>query len=206
MTTKPTAESSPPTDAMPSGHEPMPIAVLERHRDWLSLLARLQIGGAFRGKFDPSDLVQHTLLEAVKAWPQFRGRTEDELAAWLRRILARVLAHEARRYRGTQRRDLAREVSLEHALAASSDRLGAAALATGTSPSQNAIRHEAELRLTEALRRLPDDYRDVILMRNIEGLSHDDVALRMDRSVGSVRMLWVRALARLRDGLEESRS
>ena len=60
--------------------------------------------------------------------------------------------------------------------------------------------------LTEALRRLPDDYRDVILMRNIEGLSHDEVALRMDRNVGSVRMLWVRALARLRDGLEESKS
>ena len=53
---------------------------------------------------------------------------------------------------------------------------------------------------------MPDAYRDVILMRNIEGLSHDEVALRMDRSVGSLRMLWVRALARLRDGLEESKS
>jgi RNA polymerase sigma-70 factor (ECF subfamily) len=193
---------SPTTDAPQPGGEPMPAAVLERHRSWLALLARLQVDGRFRGKFDPSDLVQQTLLEAVRAWPQFRGRTEAELAAWLRRILARVLAHEARHYLDAQRRDLCREVSLEQALAESSCRLGDAVQATGTSPSQNAMRHERALRLADALGRLPDDYRDVILMRNIEGLSHDDIARRMERSVGSVRMLWARALARLRQELE----
>jgi RNA polymerase sigma-70 factor (ECF subfamily) len=158
----------------------------------------------FRGKFDPSDIVQQTLLEAVRAWPQFRGRTEAELAAWLRQILARVLTHEARHYLDARRRDLAREVSLEQALAESSDRLGEAALATGTSPSQHAIRHEQELRLAEALSRLPDDYREVILLRNVESLPHDAVARRMERSVGSVRMLWLRALACLRQELEKS--
>jgi RNA polymerase sigma-70 factor (ECF subfamily) len=192
----------PPTEALLPDDEPMPSVVLERHRNWLTLLARLQVDGRFRGKFDPSDAVQQTMLEAVRAWPQFRGRTEGELSAWLRRILARVLAHEARRYLDTGRRDLTREVSLERALAESSDRLGDAALATGTSPSQHAIRHEAELRLAEALARLPDEYREVLLMRNIEGLSHDEVARRMDRSAGAVRMLWVRALARLREELE----
>jgi RNA polymerase sigma-70 factor (ECF subfamily) len=87
-------------------------------------------------------------------------------------------------------------------LAESSDRLGAAALATGTSPSQHAIQHEAELLLAEALARLPDDYREVLLMRNIEGLPHDEIARRMARRTGSVRMVWVRALARLRHELE----
>jgi RNA polymerase sigma-70 factor (ECF subfamily) len=196
----------PPTEAPRPDDEPMPAAVLERHRIWLTLLARLQVDGRFRGKFDPSDVVQQTLLEAVRAWPQFRGRTEAELSAWLRRILARVLTHEARHYLDTGRCDLTCEVSLERALAESSGRLGDAALATGTSPSQHAIRHECELRLAEALGRLPDDYREVILMRNVEGLSHDEVARRMDRSVGSVRMLWVRALARLRQELEPSGS
>jgi RNA polymerase sigma-70 factor (ECF subfamily) len=195
-----------PTGAPPPADEPMPAAVLERHRSWLALLARLQVNGRLRGKFDPSDVVQQTLLEAVKAWPQFRGRTEGELSSWLRRILARVLAHEARRYLDTGRRDLTLEVSLDRALAESSDRLGAAARATGTSPSEHAIRHESELRLAEALARLPHDYREVLLMRNIEGLPHDEVARRMDRSAGSVRMLWVRALARLRQELEPSLS
>jgi RNA polymerase sigma-70 factor (ECF subfamily) len=195
---------APPTDSQSPGDESISAAVLERHRNWLALLARLQVDRRFRGKFDPSDIVQQTLLEAVRAWPQFRGRTEAELAAWLRQILARVLNHEARHYLDARRRDLAREVSLEQALAESSDRLGEAALATGTSPSQHAIRHEQELRLAEALSRLPDDYREVILLRNVESLPHDAVARRMERSVGSVRMLWLRALACLRQELEKS--
>ncbi len=194
----------PPTDSQRPDDEPMPAAVLERHRSWLAMLARLQVDGRFRGKFDPSDVVQQTMLEAVRAWPQFRGRSEPELSAWLRTILARVLAHEARRYLDAGRRDLRREVSLERALAESSARLGDAALAAGTSPSQHAIRHEAELRLAEALARLPDDYREVLLMRNIEGLSHEEVAGRMGRGTGAVRMLWVRALARLRQEMEPS--
>ena len=52
--------------------------------------------------------------------------------------------------------------------------------------------------LAEALSRLPEDYREVIVLRNLEGLSHEDVAARMGRAVGAVRMLWMRALARLR--------
>jgi RNA polymerase sigma-70 factor (ECF subfamily) len=174
-------------------------ALLDRHRSWLALLTRLQLDGRLQAKFDPSDVVQQTLLEAHRDLPRFRGRTAAELAAWLRGILAHVLAHEVRKYGGTQRRDLGREVSLEAALAASSSRLGAALTAPGPSPSGLAGQHEMELLLADALARLPDDYREVILLRNIEGLSHEEVAERMDRGVGAVRMLWVRALARLRN-------
>ena len=74
-----------PSDAPLPGEQPLPATVLERHRNWLGLLARLQVDGRFRAKFDPSDVVQQTLLEAVRGWPKFRGRTEAELAAWLRR-------------------------------------------------------------------------------------------------------------------------
>jgi hypothetical protein len=57
---------TPPTDSPAPGDEPISVAVLERHRSWLALLARLQVAGRFRGKFDPLDAVQQTLLEAVK--------------------------------------------------------------------------------------------------------------------------------------------
>jgi len=183
--------------------EPVPAGLLEHHRNWLAVLARLQIDARLRGKFDPSDVVQQTLLEAVRAWPQYRGETEAELAAWLRRILARVLAHQARHFLDARRRDLTREVAIEESLGESSRRLGEAVLASGTSPSEGAIRHERERKLADALGRLPDDYRDVILMRNIENLSHDQVAERMGRSSGAVRMLWARALASLRQELVE---
>jgi RNA polymerase sigma-70 factor (ECF subfamily) len=175
---------------------------LIRCRPWLKLLARLQIAGDFQGKFDPSDIVQQTLLEAYRALPQFRGQTEPELAAWLRQILAHVLAHEIRRYRGTQQRDLVREVSLEQALAESSQRLGGLLAAPGSSPSQQAAQREQELLLAEVLDRLPQDYREVIILRHLEELPHEKIAERMGRSAGAVRMLWVRALARLRQELD----
>jgi RNA polymerase sigma-70 factor (ECF subfamily) len=177
-------------------------AELERYRSWLGLLARLQVDPRFRAKFDASDIVQQTLLEAVRDWPKFRGETEAERAAWLRQILAHVLLHEMRRYGGTRRRDVGREVSLEAALAESSRRLGAALAAPASSPSERADRHELELLLADALARLPADYAEIILLRNVEGLSHEEAARRIGRSAGAVRMLWVRALARLRQELD----
>jgi RNA polymerase sigma-70 factor, ECF subfamily len=181
---------------------PVGAPQFERYRSWLGLLARLQVEPRFRAKFDSSDIVQQTMLEAVRDWPKFRGSTEAELAAWLRQILAHVLLHEMRRFGGAQRRDVDREVSLEQALAESSRRLGNALAAPGSSPSEQAVRHELELRLADALARLPADYAEVILLRNVEGLSHDEIAGRMGRGVGAVRMLWVRALARLRQELD----
>jgi RNA polymerase sigma-70 factor (ECF subfamily) len=178
------------------------VVELDRYRSWLGLLARLQVEPRFRAKFDPSDIVQQTMLEAVRGWPKYRGGTEAELAAWLRQILAHVLLHEMRRFGQAQRRDVGREVSLEQALAESSRRLGNALAAPGSSPSERAGRNELELCLADALARLPADYAEVILLRNVEGLAHDEIAGRMGRGVGSVRMLWVRALARLRRELE----
>jgi RNA polymerase sigma-70 factor (ECF subfamily) len=76
--------------------------------------------------------------------------------------------------------------------------------APGSTPSVHFDHLERELRLAEALARLPDDYRQVILLRNFEGLAHEEVAQRMKRGTGAVRMVWVRALARLRAELGEA--
>jgi len=173
-------------------------AVLEPFQPWLRLLARLQIDAEFQGKFDPSDIAQQTLLEAYRDLPKFRGQSEPELLAWLRQILAHVLAHEIRRHRGAQKRDLSREVSIEQSLVQSSLRLGAILTDSGPSPSQQAVAREQEVRLAEVLARLPEEYREVIVLRNLEELPHEEIARRMGRSVGAVRMLWLRALAELR--------
>ncbi len=169
---------------------------------WLRLLARLGVEDRLRAKFDPSDVVQQTLLEACRDLEDFQGGTEAEFMAWLRKILAHVLAHEVRRYAGTQGRDVRREVSLDQSIDESARRLSESLVSPGTSPSIRASRHEEELRLAEALNRLPDDLQEVILLRNVENLPHEEVARRMNRSVGATRMLWVRALSRLRRELE----
>jgi len=131
------------------------------------------------------------------------ARSVAKMFAWLRQVLAHVLAHEIRRYRGTQQRDLGREVSLEQSLAQSATRLRDMMVAPGTSPSGQAVRHEQEVLLAEVLSRLPADYREVIVLRNLQGMDHEEVAKQMGRSPGAVRMLWVRALAQVRLEMEK---
>ncbi len=172
---------------------------LMRYQAWLRILARREIDSRFAGKFDASDAVQNTLLEAWKGWDQFRGSEEPQRLAWLRQILAFQLAHLARQYAGTQMRDITREVALEQSLSESSRRLDRLVVADDLSPSQQAMANERSLRLAAALELLPVDYRTVITLRHIENLSHDEVATRMNRTSGAVRMLWMRALAALRD-------
>ncbi len=110
---------------------------LEQHRDYLRILARLQLSPALRGKLDPSDVVQLTLLKAHQAIGQFRGRTAGELAAWLRQILARTLANAVRDH-GRGRRDMRDRAFARASLEESSARLGAWLVAEQSSPSQRA--------------------------------------------------------------------
>ena len=68
-------------------------SMLARFRSYLQLLAEARLDRRLRSKVDPSDVVQQTLLQAYKAWRQFRGTSDGEVAAWLRQILARSLLH-----------------------------------------------------------------------------------------------------------------
>jgi RNA polymerase sigma-70 factor (ECF subfamily) len=175
--------------------------LLELYRGYLSLLARLQIGRRLQGKVDAADLVQDTFLEAHRHFGKFRGSVEAELVSWLRQILAGLLANLVRRYCGTQRRDVRLERELVGELDRSSALLDGALAAPHSTPSQRAQRREQAVLLADALARLPDDYREVIVLHHLEGLTFAEVAERMERSVDSVKNLWARALAQLRRAL-----
>jgi RNA polymerase sigma-70 factor (ECF subfamily) len=179
--------------------------LIERHRGYLILLARMQIGRLLRGKLDAEDLLQETSLEAHRGVARFRGTSEVAFRAWLRQILAAVLSNQVRRYRGTKGRDARMERRLVEDLDRSSRALDRGLIAEQSSPSQQVARRERALLLAEALAILPEDYRDVIVFRHLEGLGFAEVALRMGRSEDSVKNLWVRALARLRRTLDDPR-
>ncbi len=70
---------------------------LEQYRDYLRILARLQLDPRMRGALDPSDVVQQTLLKAHENLKGFRGKTDAELQGWLRAILSQQLALLARK-------------------------------------------------------------------------------------------------------------
>jgi RNA polymerase sigma-70 factor (ECF subfamily) len=184
-----------------AGDGPALGQLLERHRNYLKLLARLHGDKRLQGKCDASDLVQETSLEAHRDFGQFRGRTERELAAWLRQILVSNLANLVRHYRGTQRRDVGLERQLAVEMDQSSRLLDRGLVAEHSSPSQQAVRQEQAVILADALGELPADYREAIILRHLEGLSFPEVAERMGRTVESVKKLWARALARLRGSL-----
>ncbi len=179
--------------------------LLEQYRSYLILLARLQIGRRLQGKAGASDVVQETFLEAHRDFAQFQGQSEGELVGWLRRILATNLANLVRHYVGTRRRDVRLERQLAAELDESSRALDGGLAAQLSSPSQQAARRELAVLLADALRRLPDDHREVIVLRHLEGLTFPEVAVRMGRSVDVVKKLWPRALGRLRRLLGEVR-
>jgi RNA polymerase sigma-70 factor (ECF subfamily) len=183
---------------MPSGDP----AHLERYQAYLHLLARLNLADRLRGKCDPSDVVQQTLLEAHRNIGQFRGHGDAEMAAWLRRILANQLAHLARDF-GRAKRDVALERSLEADLGASSARLGDWLAAGQSSPSQRAARDEDAVRLADALAGLPEPQREALVLQHWHGLSLAEIGERLDRTPAAVAGLIKRGVRRLRELLDE---
>jgi RNA polymerase sigma-70 factor (ECF subfamily) len=185
---------------MASTEEGSPVQPLERYRDYLKLLARLQLDPRLHAKLDASDLVQQTLLRAHQQREQFRGQSGKEQAAWLRQILANTLANAVRDL-GRAKRDVALERSLEASLQESSARLEAWLVSEQESPSEHAVRNEQFLQLAEQLALLPELQREVLLLRHCQGWSLAEISAHLGRSRAAVASLLRRGLKELRQRL-----
>lgn len=177
--------------------------LLDSYRRYMVFLARTGIQNHMQAKADPSDIAQEVFLAAHGNIKQFSGQTADEFAGWLRGILSNIMAMHVRKFLGTAKRDPRLEQQLNQSFASATNFLQAQVAGNLTSPSQNVARNEAFLQLAEALEDLPDDYRQVIVLRHVEGLPFAEVAKAMGRSVDSVEKLWVRSLAKLKTTMGE---
>jgi RNA polymerase sigma-70 factor (ECF subfamily) len=175
--------------------------LLEHFRQYLLLVANRHVPRDVRAKVGPSDLVQETLLRAQRRFSRFHGRTEGDLRLWLRRILRNQLANVTRHYRGTGKRQVAREFPLAEAPRAE---LAHGLVAPTAPPGAEVIAREEGDQLRRALDRLPGRYRRVIEWRNFEQLSFADIGRRLGRSPEAARMLWARAVERLGQALGPS--
>lgn len=170
--------------------------LLESFRPYLLCIARTRGCENLLGKVGESDLIQEALLQAHRDFGAFRGTTVEELAAWLGQIVSRATGHALRNHLGTAKRDRGRE----QPLAGMSSMLPGSA----SSPSRQAIRHEQAARMAEAVSRLPEDMQQVILGRHVDNLPYAELAEQMRLSEGAVRVLYTRAIRRLRDECAES--
>ncbi|CAD77180.1 MAG TPA: RNA polymerase factor sigma-70 [Rhodopirellula baltica] len=171
--------------------------LLQWYTNYLTILASTQLDRRLRKRVNPSDIVQEAMLEAHQDFGDFRGTSQGELLCWLRTILIHTLHRSFKRHVQVQKRDIRREVSLE----AVSNRLEESAcnwagILAGNEPSPSAPMRarEGAVELSNQLSKLKPHYREVIVLRVLQGLSFDEIAERMDRKCGAVRMLWLRAL------------
>lgn len=169
--------------------------ILEICKQYLLLVANRELDGQLTAKGSPSDLVQETFLEAQRDFPKFTGWTEDGLRAWLRKILRNNLANFRRFHLDTEKRDANRERPIEQD---SSGHDAAPDLACEEqTPSQWAMKREKMDALNQALKRLPDDQRQVIVFRHQQQLTFEAIGARTGRTADAARKLWARAVERL---------
>ncbi|MCA9170231.1 MAG: sigma-70 family RNA polymerase sigma factor [Planctomycetales bacterium] len=172
------------------------------YQSYVRLVARIEFDLRLAPKIAPSDIAQETFLQAKRSFPHFLGSTEGELIAWLRSILASQLAANVRRYQA-QRRDIRLEQHAKHSIDQSAAKLEYLFADRGRTPSESAIRRERSVILADALAKLSEEYREIIVMRHLQGQSFSDIAELGDRTIDSVKGVWRRALAKLKVIIDE---
>ena len=176
---------------------------LPKFRDYLILLAEMKLSPALRAKISSSDIVQETLLQAHQHLDQFQGKTDGEMAAWLRQILVRNLIDTLRKYR-SQARDIARERALQVEAAASSQHLERWLASEQSNPSRIVLHEERLFDLARALALLPEEQRVVVDLKHLQGWSVTEICQHLQKSEASVAGLLRRGLQGLRELLKDS--
>lgn len=169
--------------------------IFQRLRAYLRVRAEGQLDGQLQVKVSPSDIVQETLLEAHRGIASFQGATRAELVVWVQGILNHRVQTAYRMYRGTSKRDLARETALHQHDDSNQELLLAGS--SGSSPSGQAVVNEEHERLERALKELSPRYEQVIRLRNELKLTFSEVATALSCTPDAAQKLWSRAVKQL---------
>jgi RNA polymerase sigma-70 factor, ECF subfamily len=175
--------------------------LLQSYREYIRSLIGQQPDPRIQARVDGSDIVQETMLRVAMNIRQFEGTCEQEWKAWLARIADNEKIHQIRHHLAAARRAATRELP-SPAKTDGLSRLEEWLARTQTSPSQSAQRNERAYVLAEILSGITADYRLVLVLRHLDGLAFSAVAERMGRSEGAVRVLWTRALRKLREEID----
>jgi RNA polymerase sigma-70 factor (ECF subfamily) len=173
---------------------------LEAFRNYLLLVANEEMEPHLQPKGGASDLVQETFLRAHREFDQFQGKSAEDLIAWLRAILLNLAANFRRRFHGTKKRHLTREISLDGGDLR--NRLKERLIDDTPTPAGHAMQLEQLQTLRLALERLPEHYRQVLHWRHQANLPFEEIGQLLGRSTDAARMLWWRAIEQLQKELD----
>lgn len=159
-------------------------------------LIRLRLDQKLRPKLDSIDVVQDALILALEGLQDFTYRNEGDFLRWLAKIAENKLRDIWDKFHA-DKRDVYKEIPFKETDSTESGFVGAAGPIGNTTPSLIMRKAESLDRLEKALDKLKPEYKEVIVLKRIEGLSHAEIADRLGKNKGAVRMLLARAMAAL---------
>jgi RNA polymerase sigma-70 factor (ECF subfamily) len=171
------------------------VSLLELYRPRLLNFVQNLMSKSLRQKVDPEDVVQEVCLSCVKSFPEL-DLVDRNPFDWVCQVARRRIIDQGRKYSGTEKRAVNREVGMS---SGSDDQATFAQMlvASITSPSSAFSRDQREFRLQHAIEQLPQENRDALRMRYVESLSSKEIAERLNKSDGAIRVLLTRSLKRL---------
>jgi RNA polymerase sigma-70 factor (ECF subfamily) len=176
--------------------------LLGAYMNYLKTLAQAQMDERLKRRIGASDVVQETLLEAHRDFLQFVGRTPAEFSGWLRTILINNMKRAIECHLMTAKRDVRRELSLDdlnRKTNQSAARLESLLMAPNRSVGSEAQIHESLIWLSDSIANLSSEHREVIILRHIQGMPFKEIGERLNKTSGAVRMIWMRAIEKLRE-------
>jgi RNA polymerase sigma-70 factor (ECF subfamily) len=177
-------------------------SLIDLYRNYLQLIAQVRMHRCLQSRLNPSDVIQEAMIKAWNNFGQFHGKTESELMAWLRSIVLHAIKSAVEHEIKTAKRSIRREVPLDKILAeldSSARQIAAVIVSPISSPSDQAERRELAVIVADRIARLPENYRELVVLRNLEGASFEEIAARFGKSVGAVRAMWARAVVKLHE-------
>ena len=171
-----------------AGDEAALGVILDQHRDQLRRLAEKELNEKMSARVDASDIVQQTFLSAWQKVDSFKGESVQEFVAWVYEIHNHNIQDIAREHAGAKKRDVNREQTV-HLDGISNDH---------STPSQKAMKKERAERVLLVLEKLPEDQREAVRLRHLEGKSLEEMANHFGRSTQAVASLLKRGLENLR--------
>ena len=165
-------------------------------------IVRLRMGAELRGKLESIDLVQDAFLAAVKDLGNFEYRDEGDFLRWMSKIAENRIRDNLKRLHA-DKRDIRREVPIDHRVPTAGDNRPRMPEPIRTTTPSVIISVSEELdKLENAMNLLKPEYREVIVLNQIEGLSLKKIGDRLSKSPDAVRMLVARAMASLASAFE----